>query len=106
MGDALADPVIGGDEGALRRHRDSYGAGDPPHQAEQWADLSGIEILDRLPVVPGHHQNVAGEQRSPVQEGDAVLALVDAVRLGLAGDDLAEDAGLGADRSTSARLRR
>ena len=90
VGDALADDVVVGDERSLRPERSGHHRGHALHALEERPDVD--ELGQRHDVVGRHHEDVAGEQRRAIEEGDGDLVAVHDLGRRRAGDDGAERA--------------
>lgn len=65
---ALTDPVVHGDERALRTAAVSHRSGEGLHPFEVRADLVDGQIGQRLDVPAWDEEDVTGKQRSVVEE--------------------------------------
>ena len=76
---ALADPVVDGDEEAIRLHPGLDGAREALHVPEEGASELGREIEHRLAMEPGNEEAMAREQRAMVEEREEISVLEDQV---------------------------
>jgi hypothetical protein len=90
--DALADAVVDRDEAALGAEGVLDRAGQPPDAAEERLHQLVRQVGQRLEVSAGHQQHVPREQRTVVEERDALPVVVDHVGRELSEHDPAEDA--------------
>jgi hypothetical protein len=93
MGDALADAVVYGDQGAFGAERFLDGAAERLGALEERRDVGGREVGERFDVAARDEQDVAGEKGPVIEEGEGSVVLVDDGRGNGAGRDLAEGAG-------------
>ena len=73
MGDALADPVVDGDERALGLQARLHRAGQELDIGEERADEAGRQVGEGRHVLPRHEQTVAAEERAVIEEADRGL---------------------------------
>ncbi len=92
MGDALAHPVVHGDEAPLRRHRLLHGPGEEPGGTEKRLDQAVGEVRKGHDVLPGNEEEVTGKQGAPVEEGEGGVIGKDDDSRDLPTDDSAEPA--------------
>ncbi len=92
VGDALAHPVVHGDEAPLSPQRLLKRLRQETGGAEQGRNESGREIGKGGVMGAGDQQDVAGEKGAAIKEGQALPVAVNYVRGDLAGDDPAEAA--------------
>ncbi len=90
--DALAHPVVVGDEDALRGEARLDRARDALGEQEQRPDLRRLEVHQRDDVRARDDEDVAGEQRADVEEGDVLFVLEDDFGGDLVGSDFTEEA--------------
>jgi hypothetical protein len=92
MRDALAYTVVHCDERPLCLKRALHGAAKPLGIAEDCGELFGGQVDYRFAVRARNDEDVAGEQRARIEEGDACFVLDHAVGRDLAGGNCAERA--------------
>src|SRR5216683_1335299 len=93
MGDALADAVVGGDQGSLRLHSSLDGGGEHFYCGEERSEKGIRQIVDGLQVAFGNHQAVSREQGAMIEKSERESIFVDDVVLGRVAQNLAEGAG-------------
>ena len=93
MRDALADDVVHGDEGAFCFHRLLHSAGEHLSVGEKRTDQGGGEIRQSGVVCFRNQQDVAGEKRADVEEGDGDFVFENNLGFEFARNDFAEEAG-------------
>ena len=99
MGDALADPVIHGDETPLRGHSLFCCPGQKTDIGEKRGDQFVREFRQGCHVHPGHEEHVPWKERPVVEERQRDVIGVNYLCLAVSVDDLAEPActsGIGA----------
>ncbi len=89
---ALTHQVVDRNETPRRFERLRHHVRKPANTFEQWPDLVGTQLGQRHDVPPGNHQNVPGEQRGAVEEGDGDLVVEHPVSRCNPGDDPTEGA--------------
>jgi hypothetical protein len=92
--DALADDVVHGDEAAVCLHCCLHFAGEQLCVGEKRADQSGGEIRQSGVVRFRNQQDVAGEKRANVEEGDGDFVFENNFGFEFSRNDFAEQAGL------------
>ena len=95
VGDTLTYPRVGGDERAFRAKRLLHGDRRPTHGPEDGREEIVRQVVERLDVLPRHHENVPRKERRAIEERDDVVVAMDDVRPELAVSDLTEDARCG-----------
>src|SRR5439155_11356863 len=88
---ALADAVVDGHEAAVRLHPVLHRRGQRAGPQEERTDARGREVAERLVMLLGHEQAMAGEDGAVIEERDALLVVEDDVAVP-AGHDGAERA--------------
>ena len=68
---ALADHIIDRHERAVATHSLRHGASQTLHEGEEWSHFVDGQIGKGRDMLPGHEQNVAGQEWSSIEEGDA-----------------------------------
>ena len=92
--DALADDVVDGDEGAVCLHCCLHFAGEHLSVGEKRADQGGGEIGQSGVMRFRNQQDVAGEKRADVEEGDGDFVFENNFGFHFARNDFAEKARL------------
>ena len=90
MGDALADAVIGGDEGSLRLHRQFDGGGEHFYSGEKRLEQGIGQLVDGLQMALGNHEAVSREQGAMVEKSEGGFIFVDEVICSGIAQDFAE----------------
>ena len=91
---ALADDVVDGHKRAIGLGRLGDGACQALREGKERTDLSDRQIRKRCHVRPGYEQDVAWQERAPVEKRDARRLIEDDLRRCVAADDRAEDASV------------
>jgi hypothetical protein len=94
MGDALADDVVDGDEGAVCFHCCLHFSSEHLSVGEKRADQGCGEIRQSGVVSSRNQQDVAGEKRANVEEGDRDFVFENDLGFQFARSDFAEKARL------------
>ncbi len=94
MRDALADLVVGCDEGPRCLHRGAHCSRGALNDFEKGSQQLLGQILDCFVMSARDDEHMAGEQRSVIEKADRGVGLEHQRRRMLSRDDLAEDAGV------------
>src|SRR3954453_15177191 len=68
---ALADHIVDRHERAVATGSLRHGASQTLREGEEWAHFADGQIGKGRHMLPGHEQNVAGQEWSSIEEGDA-----------------------------------
>jgi hypothetical protein len=88
---ALTDHIVNRHERAVATGSVRHGASQTLREGEEWAQLGDGQIEKGPNMLPGHEQNVAGQERPSIEEGDACWIVENDLGGRIAADDGAED---------------
>jgi hypothetical protein len=89
---ALADHIVDRHERTVATGGLRHGAGQASREGEEGTHFGHGQIGKGRDVLPRHEQNVAGQERASIEEGDARWIVEDDLGRRIAADDSAEDA--------------
>jgi hypothetical protein len=89
---ALADHVVDCHERTVAIRGLRHGACQTSREGEEWSHCGDGQIGKGRDMLPGHEQNVTGQERAPIEEGDTSWIVEDDLGRRIAADDGAEDA--------------
>ena len=87
---ALADDIVDRHERTVATGGISHGACQTSPEGEEWSHVSDGQIGKGRDMLPGHEQNMAGQERASIEEGNASRIIEDDLRGRIAADDGAE----------------
>ncbi len=77
MRNALADPIVDGNERPLRPHSILHSPADQLHVAEEAVHAPRRQLGKGFTVIPRHDEDMPVKERPPVQEGSRNFVLED-----------------------------
>jgi hypothetical protein len=88
---ALADHIVDRHERAVATGSLRHRASQTLREGEEWSHVANGQIGKGRDMLPGHEQNMAGQEWASIEEGDAIWIVEDDLGGRIASDDGAED---------------